>query len=79
LNKNLLKFPDRSRRTSRAPLVTRVEEGWNAYGVYVGKPEGLEDISIDWRILLKLILKKYDGRVLTGLIWLGIGTNGGLL
>jgi hypothetical protein len=30
-------------------------------------------------IMLKWILKKYDGRVWIGLIWLRIGTNGGLL
>jgi len=36
----------------------------------------LEDLAIDLRIILKLILK-WDGRPWTGLIWLIIGTGGG--
>jgi hypothetical protein len=46
----------------------------------IGKPERkaqLEDI--DGAIILKWILKKYDGVLWTGLIWLWIGTSGGLL
>jgi hypothetical protein len=38
-----------------------------------------EDLSIDGRIILESILKKYDGRVWAGLIWLRIVTIGGLL
>jgi hypothetical protein len=34
--------------------------------------------SVDGRILLKLIFKKWDG-AWTGLSWLRIGTGGGLL
>jgi hypothetical protein len=33
----------------------------------------LKDLGLDERIILKWILKKYDGIVWTGFIWLGIG------
>jgi len=39
----------------------------------------LEDIGVNGRIMLKLIFKKWDGEANTGLIWLRIGTSGGLL
>jgi hypothetical protein len=39
----------------------------------------VEDLSIDRRAMLKLILMKYNGGVWTGFIWVGMGTNGGLL
>jgi hypothetical protein len=39
-----------------------------------------EDKRVDRIILiLKLTLKKYDGRVWIGCMWLRIGTSGGLL
>jgi hypothetical protein len=38
-----------------------------------------EDPGIDVRIILKRISKKWDGATWTGLIWLRIGTGGGLL
>ena len=38
----------------------------------------LEDLSSDVRIRVRWILKKWDRQVLTGLIWLKIGTVGAL-
>jgi hypothetical protein len=38
----------------------------------------LGDPGVDWRIILKLIFKKWDGAWI-GLSWLRIGTGGGLL
>ena len=37
--------------------------------------EHLQDPGLDGRIILKLILKKWDGEAWTGLIWLRIGTG----
>jgi hypothetical protein len=48
----------------------------------VGKPEGnrtLEDLYVGGRIILKCFLEGQDGTVWTRLIWLRIGTSGGLL
>jgi len=39
----------------------------------------LENLSVDGRTVLKCILKKWDGRVWTGLIWLRIGASDLLL
>jgi hypothetical protein len=36
----------------------------------------LEDLGIDGRIILQLILKKQDKWVCAGLMWLRIGTSG---
>jgi hypothetical protein len=43
----------------------------------LGERDHLENPGIDGWIILKLILKKWDGVALTGLIWLRIGTGGG--
>jgi len=38
----------------------------------------LEDLGLDWKIILKWIFKKWDGKVWTGLLWLRMGTDDGL-
>ena len=39
----------------------------------------LEDSGVDGRIILQCVIKKWDGETWTGLLWLKIGTGGGLL
>ena len=39
----------------------------------------LGDTDVNWKIILKRIIKKSVGRVCTRLIWLGVGMNGGLI
>jgi len=39
----------------------------------------LEDPGVDGEIILRSIFGKWDGSAWTGLIWLRIGTGGGLL
>jgi len=39
----------------------------------------LEELSVDGRIILKLISEKRGRKLWTGFIWLRIGTSGGLL
>jgi hypothetical protein len=53
-----------------------------AYWVLVGRTKGknhLEDLDVDGTIIIKRIFKKWDGEVWIELIWLRIGTGGGLL
>jgi hypothetical protein len=53
----------------------------NAYRILVGKPEGKRPPGTRrrrWEDNIKMDLT-YDGVVWTGLIWLRIGTSGGLL
>ena len=59
-----------------------IGERRGTYKVLVGKPEEtdhLEDVGVDGRIILKGILKKSFARAWIGLLWLRIGTSGGLL
>jgi hypothetical protein len=39
----------------------------------------LDDSGVNGRIILKCFFNKWDREANTGLIWLGIGTGGGLL
>ena len=39
----------------------------------------LEDISVDARIILELIFKKWNGEALPRLLWLRIGRGGRIL
>lgn len=39
----------------------------------------MRDVDIDGRIMLIWILRKYNVKVLSGTIWIRIGTSGGLL
>ena len=72
----------KSRRMRWAGHVARVEEGRGVHKVLVGKPEGkrpLGDQDIDGRIILRWILRKWEGVVGTGWSWLRIGKGGGRL
>jgi hypothetical protein len=74
----------KSRRMRWARHVARMGEKWNAYLLLVGKPEGqrllgrasrrcVDNIKMDIRGI------EWDAMVWIGLIWLRIGTSGGLL
>jgi hypothetical protein len=72
----------KSRRIKWAGHVARMGEGRGAYTILVGRPEGRRPLGRPrrrWGILLKWIFKKWDGGAWNGLIWLRIGTGGGLL
>jgi hypothetical protein len=59
-----------------------MEERRGAYRALVGKPEGRRPLGrpgVDGRIILKWIFERLDVGAQTGLIWLRIGTGGGLL
>jgi hypothetical protein len=52
------------------------------YRFSVGRPEGRRPLGRSrhrWEDNIKMDLKEWDGEAWTGLIWLRIGTGGGLL
>ena len=62
--------------------MARMEEGRVVHKVLVGKSEGKNhwrDQDIDGWIILRWILRKWEGVVGTGWGWLRIGTGGGRL
>jgi hypothetical protein len=71
-----------SRRVRWAGNVARIGERRNAYRILVGKPEGRRPLGRPmgrWVDNLKMDLKRLDGMVWTGSIWLRTGTSGELL
>jgi hypothetical protein len=70
----------KSIRMKRSGHVARM--GGVVHRVLVGKPEGknhLEDPSVDGRIILRWIFRKWNVGEWIGLVWLRIGTGGGHL
>ena len=53
---------------------------WGSIGRYSEfSLENVEDLEVEWRIILKIVLNEYDESFWTRLIWLRTGTNGGVL
>jgi hypothetical protein len=72
----------KSRRMRWAGHVTRMGEKRNAYRILVGKPEGKKPLGRSrrrWVDNNNGSLERWDGMVWIGLMWLRIGTSGGLL
>jgi hypothetical protein len=71
----------KSRRMRRAGHVARMGEKRNAYRILVGKPEGKRPLGRPRRRWVANIKKdlREDAIEWIGLIWLRIGTSGGLL
>jgi hypothetical protein len=71
-----------SRRMRWTGYGTRMEGTRTAERILVGKPEGKRKLGRSRRRCednIKMDLRKLGYVVLTGLIWLRIGTSGGLL
>jgi hypothetical protein len=66
----------KSRRMRWAGHVVRIRKERSTYEFLAGKAEGKRPIHT---IILKWISERYGGVVWTGLIWLSIMTNGGVL
>ena len=63
-------------------VCSRYGESRDVYRVLVGKPEGMRPLGRPrhgWRIILRLIFRKWDVKAWTGSIWLWIRTGGGHL
>jgi hypothetical protein len=74
----------KSRRMRWAGHVARIEEKRNACRILVGKPEGKRSLGRPrrrWVDNIRMDLREigWDGVEWIGLIWLTIGTSGGLL
>jgi hypothetical protein len=72
----------KSRRMRWAGHVARMGEARGAYRVLVGRPEGRRPLGRPrrrWEDNIKMDLEEVGWGAWTGLIWLRIGTVGGLL
>jgi hypothetical protein len=72
----------KSRRMRWVGYVARMGEERGAYRVLVGRPEGRRPLGRPrrrWEYNIKMDLQEVGWGALTGLIWLRVGTGGGLL
>jgi hypothetical protein len=72
----------KSRRMKWVGHVARMGEGRDAYRILVGRPEGRRPLGRprhSWEDNIKMDLQEVGWGAWTGLIWLRIGTGGGLL
>jgi hypothetical protein len=72
----------KSRRLRWAGHVSHMGVRRGAYRILMGnlmEGDHLEDPNVDGRIMLKLIFERLDGGAWTGLIWLRVGTDDGLV
>jgi hypothetical protein len=72
----------KSRRKRWAGYVARMGGGRGAYRILVGRPEGRRPLGRTmrrWEDNIKMDLQEVGWGAWTGLIWLRIGTGGGLL
>ena len=82
---DLYSSPDiviKSRRMRWVEHIARMGERRDVYRVLVRNPEGknhLGEQGVDGRIILRWILRKWEGVVGTVWSWLRIGTGGGRL
>ena len=71
-----------SRKMRWAGHIARMGERRDVYGILVGKHEGKKPFERPrrrWEDNIKMDLKRVGRRTWAGLIWLRIGTGGGLL
>jgi hypothetical protein len=67
---------DEFKKVETLGLYSSMRESRNAYRVLVGRPDGkidLKDRDLGGRIILKRIIKGWEGRPCTGFMWLRIG------